>query len=76
MGFPLVKGSIPPKWQGHHHRKLDVRPINIAYSSSYEDYDDEGGGVRGRRHPRDDLSDFKIKVLDFNNNLKSENYLD
>jgi len=27
-------------------------PIDIAYSSSYEDYDDEDRGVMRRRHPR------------------------
>ena len=32
-------------------------------------------GVRGRIHPRDDLSDLKIKAPKFNGNLKPDNYL-
>jgi len=50
--------------------ELDVSPIDIAYSSLMK-IDDRG--VRGRRHPRDDL---KIKALEFDDNLKPNNYLD
>jgi len=40
------------------HLELDVNHINIAYSCSHENYKDRG--IRGRRHPIDDLSGLKI----------------
>ena len=60
---------------GHHHQELDVSLIDIAYSFFHENYD-KGGDVRGRRHLRDELSDLKIKALEFHGNLNAKNYLD
>jgi len=75
MELDWVKGSLRPKWHGHWCWKLDVSPIDIAYSSSYEDYDNKVRGVRWRRHTRYDLSDLKIEALKFDDNLNPENYL-
>ena len=61
-------------YRGLHYQEFHVSPIDIIYSSFYEDFYDRG--VRGRSHPRDDLSDQKIKTLEFDGNLKPENYLD
>jgi len=36
--------------------------INFASSSSHEDFDNEEGGPRRRRHSRDDLRDLKIEA--------------
>jgi len=55
---------------------LDVNPIDIAYSSSHEDYDDEGRKARRKRHPKDDLSDLKLEGLEFDDNLNPKNSLD
>jgi len=52
--------------QSHHYRELDVSPTGIAYSSSYEDYDNKDRGVKGIRHPKDDLRDFRVETLEFN----------
>ena len=54
--------------------ELDVNPIDIAYSSSHKDHEDRG--IRGRGHPKDDLSSLKIEALEFDSNLKSKNYID
>ena len=71
MEFERIKGS---ELQGLCHQKLDVNPINIAGSSSHEDYEDRG--LRGRRGLGDDLNDIKNVILDFDGNLKLENYID
>jgi len=55
-------------------RKLDVNSIDITYSSSHENHEDRGDWSIG--HPRDDLSDLKVEALEFDGNLKSENYID
>jgi len=60
--------------QGHHHLALDDSPIDILYSFFREDYNDEGRGIRGRRHPKNDFNDLKIETLEFDGNLKLENY--
>jgi len=69
----LVTGSTPqnPYCQGY-----DVNPVDIAYSSSHEDFDDEEEGARRRRHPRDDLRALKVEALKFDDNLNLKNYLD
>ena len=51
-----------------------MNPIEIAYSLSHEDHEDNG--VRGRRDLRDDPSDFKIEAFEFDGNFKLKNYLD
>jgi len=71
MELERVKGS---KWQVSWLRELDVNPIDIAYSSSHEDH--EGRGIRGRGHPRDDLSDLKVEAPEFHGNFKLENCID
>jgi len=70
MELERVKGS---KRRVPQRRELDVNPIDIAYSSSHEDYEDRG--IRGRGHPKDDLSDLKVEAPEFNGNLKLENYI-
>jgi len=53
-----------------------VSPMNIEYSSSHADFDDEESRARRRRHPRDDLRDLKVESPKFDNNLNLEKYLD
>jgi len=48
----------------------------MAYSFSHEDYDDKERGVRRKRHPKGDLTDFKIEAPEFDGNLNPKNYLD
>ena len=48
--------------------ELDVNPIDIAYSSSHEDHEDKGNWGRG--HPRNVITDLKVKAPEFNGNLK------
>jgi len=45
-------------------RKSQHSPIDIAYFFSHEDYDDKDRRVIKRRHPRDDLREFKIEAVD------------
>ena len=45
----------------------------MAYSTSHEDHQE--GGASGRGPFRDDLSNLKIKALEFDGNLKLENYI-
>jgi len=66
-----VKGS--EHW-APHRREFDHNIVDINYSSSHEDH--EGQGVRGRGPFRDDLNDLKIEALEFDGNLKPENYID
>ena len=66
-----VKGS---KRRVPRPRELDVKPIDIAYSSSHKDHEDRG--IRGRGHPMDDLSDLKVEASEFDGNLKPENCID
>ena len=47
-----ARGSVPSRQRGHYSWEFYVSPIDIAYSSSYEDYDYEDRGVKGRRHTR------------------------
>ena len=71
MELERVKGSelwVP--WP----REFDVNPIEITYSSSYEDRKDRGNWGSG--HSRDDLSDLKVEASEFDGNLKPENYID
>ena len=42
----------------------------------HEDFDDDEGGPRRRRHPRDDLWNLKVEAPEFDGNFKLENYLD
>jgi len=59
-----------------YHQGCDVDPINIAHSSSHEDFDDEEGRLRRRRrHARDNLRDLKVEATNFDGNLNLENYL-
>ena len=62
--------------QNPYHRGYDVNHIDIACSSFHQDFDDENIGIRIRRHPRDNLKDFKIEVSKFDRNLNIKNYLD
>ena len=71
--FEQVRGSA--LWNPYH-RGYDVNPIVIIYSSPYEDFNDEEGWPRRRRHPRDDLRDLKIDPTKFDGNFNPENYLD
>jgi len=64
-----VRGLVPTEHQNQHHQELDVGPIDIAYSPSYEDYNDKDRGIRRRRHPRDFLRDFKVVAPEFDGNL-------
>lgn len=68
-----VKRSVR---RSHHYWELDVNPIDIANSSSHEDYDEEDKEVRRKRHPRDYLRDFKVEVLEFDGKLNPKSYLD
>ena len=56
MELERLKGS---ERQVPRPRVLNVNPIDIAYSSSHENHEDRG--IRQRGHPRDDLSDLKVK---------------
>ena len=71
MELEQVKGS---KRRVSRPRELDINPIDVAHSSPHKDHEDRG--FRGRDHPRDNLSDLKVKAPEFNGNLKSENYID
>ena len=59
-----VRGSISTKQTYHRNCELDVRPIDVAYSSTHKDYDDKHRGVRSRMHLRDDLeaSDWGTRI--------------
>ena len=48
----------------------------MAYSSSHEDFVEEEGMPRRRRHPRDELKDLKVEAPEFDGKLNLENYLD
>ena len=56
-------------------RELDVNPIGIGitYSSSHENHEDRG--IRGRDHPRDNLSNLKVEAPELDGNLKPKNYI-
>jgi len=47
--------------QNPYRLGYDVSAIDFADSSSHEDFDDEEGGTRGKRHLRDDLKDLKVE---------------
>ena len=59
-----------------YHWGYGVNSIEITYSASYGDYDNEDRGVRRRRHPRKALRDFKIEDSKFDENPSLENYID
>jgi len=52
--------------------KFDHNSIDIAYCSSHEDHKERG--VKGRGPFKDDLSYLEIEALEFDSNLKPENY--
>ena len=68
-----VNGSAQ---RNSYQRGYDVSPIDLIYSSTHQDFDDEEGEPTRRRHPRNDLGDLKVEVLKFNSNLNPKNYLD
>jgi len=68
-----VRGST--LWNPYR-RGYNAHFIDIEYSSSHEDFDDEEGRPRKLRRRRDDLWDLKVEVLKFDGNLNPENYLD
>jgi len=76
LAHEKVRVFIPTEWRNQHHRELDISPIDIAYSFSYKDYDDQGRGFRRTTHGRDDLKDLKIEAPEFDGNLNQEIYLD
>ena len=68
-----VRESTPPK---PYRRGYNARPIDIEYSSSHKDFDDEEGRLRRLKHRKDDPRDLKVKAPEFDGNLNPENYLD
>ena len=68
-----VRESTP---QNPYQRGYGTCPINIKYSSSHEDFDDEDGRPRRLSHRRDGLRDLKVEASEFDGNLNPENYLD
>jgi len=70
MKLELIKGS---EHRAPLHYKLDIDTIDITYLSSHENHED--GGTKERGPPRDDLHDLRIKVPEFDDNLKPENYI-
>ena len=61
-----VRESTP---QNLYRQGYDAHPLDIKYSSSHEDFKQEGGRPRRRRHPRGDLRDLKVKTTEFDGNL-------
>jgi len=61
-----VKGSGQ---RNPYHQGYDVNPIDIAYSSSHEDFYEKGKRAIRRRHPRDDSRDLQFEAPEFNDNL-------
>ena len=67
MEFERAKGS---ERRVTCHRKLDINPIDVAYSSSHEDHEDRH--IKRRWPFRDDLSDLKIQAPEFDRKPQTE----
>ena len=50
MELKQVRRFVLTRQHGHRNQELDVIPINIVYSSSYEDYDDKVEGLEKKEY--------------------------